>query len=102
MKKQGAEFVAGEDWAPNVVVSGRLITGQNPGSSTPCAEAVVSALQVAVNGSVYDFAGMADVQVNRSSPWHRDLLHGRYRRFQRGRQARGTRCARGARRRGRR
>ena len=44
LKERGAEYSRGEDWAPHVVVDGRLITGQNPASSAATAEAVVKAL----------------------------------------------------------
>ncbi len=42
----GGKFVGGADWGPTVCTSGKVITGQNPGSSTACAEAVI-ALMVA-------------------------------------------------------
>lgn len=49
-------------------------------ASVPLGKAFVSeALHIAFNGSSYKFTGMADAQVNLSSPWHRDILHGRYR-----------------------
>lgn len=43
-KEQGGQFNAAADWQPNVVVSDNLITGQNPASSTACANAVVEKL----------------------------------------------------------
>ena len=42
--EQGATFVGGPDWAPNVVTDGNLITAQNPGSAPACAAAVIAAL----------------------------------------------------------
>ncbi|KAM0524469.1 hypothetical protein ACHAPE_000563 [Trichoderma viride] len=36
--------MAAEPWWPNVEVDGKIITGQNPGSATPLAEAVVKAI----------------------------------------------------------
>jgi putative intracellular protease/amidase len=41
----GADFVAGEPWAPHVVVDGNLVTGQNPASSAPLADALVEKLR---------------------------------------------------------
>lgn len=39
--ENGGDFVAGAAWQPNVVVSDRVITGQNPASASGMAEAVV-------------------------------------------------------------
>ncbi|KAJ1563484.1 hypothetical protein HK405_001866 [Cladochytrium tenue] len=36
---------AAADWAPHVAVDGRVVTGQNPASSAPLAEAVVKVLR---------------------------------------------------------
>lgn len=44
LKALGGKFSDGGVFQPNVVVSGRLITGQNPPSSEPCAKAVLTAL----------------------------------------------------------
>ena len=41
----GADYSAGPDWAPHVVVDGRLVTGQNPASSAAVAAAVVEAVE---------------------------------------------------------
>jgi putative intracellular protease/amidase len=41
MKKAGANFVCGRDWAPYVVVDGNLVTGQNPASSEEAAHALL-------------------------------------------------------------
>ena len=38
LREQGAELSIGEPWAPNVVVDGTLVTGQNPASSEPLAK----------------------------------------------------------------
>lgn len=40
----GASFVAGADWGSNVVVDGKLITAQNPGSAVACAAKVIEML----------------------------------------------------------
>jgi putative intracellular protease/amidase len=41
LKQRGAEFVAADDFQPNVVASGRLVTGQNPASAQGTAKQVV-------------------------------------------------------------
>jgi len=40
-----SKFNAATDWACNVVTSGRIVTGQNPASSTGTAEAVIAAVK---------------------------------------------------------
>lgn len=45
LKENAADYSRGEDWAPHIVVDGKLITGQNPASSEGAAKAVVQALQ---------------------------------------------------------
>lgn len=45
LKAQGGQFECGADWASHVVVDGKLITGQNPGSSVAVAQALLQALQ---------------------------------------------------------
>jgi putative intracellular protease/amidase len=40
----GADYVAGAPWVPHVVVDRTLITGQNPASSAPIAQAMLDAL----------------------------------------------------------
>ncbi len=40
----GASWKGGADWGPHVVVSGNLITGQNPASSQKAADAMIAAL----------------------------------------------------------
>ncbi len=42
--KRGGRFSKGADWASHVVTDGRLVTGQNPGSSEATAAAVVALL----------------------------------------------------------
>lgn len=44
LKERGASFSKGAEWAPFVQVDGRLITGQNPASSGPVAEALLELL----------------------------------------------------------
>lgn len=46
LKELGGEYSKADDWNPYVVVDGKLVTGQNPGSSKGVAEAVVSLLKV--------------------------------------------------------
>ena len=43
-KEQGANFVAADDWNPNICIDGNLYTGQNPQSSDMLSEAVAKAL----------------------------------------------------------
>ena len=45
LKEAGGIYSKGEDWQPYVVTDGNLITGQNPASSAPAAEAVLSQLR---------------------------------------------------------
>ncbi|MBS8241727.1 type 1 glutamine amidotransferase domain-containing protein [Marinobacter lipolyticus] len=45
LKANTATYSKGDDWAPHIVVDGKLITGQNPASSEGAAKAVVQALQ---------------------------------------------------------
>ncbi|KIM90727.1 hypothetical protein PILCRDRAFT_994 [Piloderma croceum F 1598] len=45
MKQGGIYEKAAEPWAPHVVVSGNLITGQNPASAKPLGEAILQALK---------------------------------------------------------
>ena len=42
----GAKYTAGPAWGPHIAVDGKLVTGQNPASAKPVAEAVVAALLV--------------------------------------------------------
>lgn len=44
LKELGGSFEGADDWTPNAVRDGNLVTGQNPGSSTKAAELVVEAL----------------------------------------------------------
>jgi putative intracellular protease/amidase len=43
--KNGGNYSKGDDWAPYVVIDGKLITGQNPASSEPAALAVLRQLK---------------------------------------------------------
>ncbi len=43
-KAQGGLYEKGPDWAPHVVVDGRLVTGQNPASSEGVAKALLQQL----------------------------------------------------------
>ena len=43
--KNGGQYSKGDDWAPYVVIDGKLITGQNPASSEPAALAVLRQLK---------------------------------------------------------
>jgi putative intracellular protease/amidase len=45
LKKGGAIFERGPDWAPYVVVDDKLVTGQNPASSAPAAQEVLKLLR---------------------------------------------------------
>jgi putative intracellular protease/amidase len=45
LRAAGAEYSSTDVWQAKVVVDGRLITGQNPASGGPLAEAVVAALR---------------------------------------------------------
>ncbi|WP_022964743.1 type 1 glutamine amidotransferase domain-containing protein [Halopseudomonas pelagia] len=44
LQAKGGIFSKAEDWAPNVVSDGLLITGQNPASSAPAATALLAQL----------------------------------------------------------
>jgi len=41
-KKLGAKYEKGADWAPHIVVDGKLITGQNPASSAGVAQVLIA------------------------------------------------------------
>ncbi|KAE8547540.1 type 1 glutamine amidotransferase domain-containing protein [Marinobacter nauticus] len=45
LKQNNARYSRGDDWAPHIVVDGKLITGQNPASSEGAAKAVLQTLQ---------------------------------------------------------
>jgi putative intracellular protease/amidase len=45
LKKNGGNYSKGPDWAPFVLIDGCLITGQNPASSEPAAQALLSLLK---------------------------------------------------------
>lgn len=44
-QRLGAAYQSGEDWGVNVVTDGSLITGQNPASSGPAAQALLDRLR---------------------------------------------------------
>jgi putative intracellular protease/amidase len=44
-KALGGLYEKGPDWAPHVVVDGRLVTGQNPASSEGVAQALLALLR---------------------------------------------------------
>lgn len=45
LRAEGAVYSAADDWQENVVVDGRLMTGQNPASGGALAKAIVDALR---------------------------------------------------------
>ncbi|WP_322014738.1 type 1 glutamine amidotransferase domain-containing protein [Paraburkholderia sp. J12] len=45
LKASGGRYTKAADWQPHVAVDGLLITGQNPASSEPVAEALLKALR---------------------------------------------------------
>lgn len=45
LKTNGGNYSRAADWAPHVVVDGLLVTGQNPASSEPVAEALLNLLE---------------------------------------------------------
>lgn len=45
LRAEGTGYSAGQAWQPNIVVDGRLMTGQNPASAGPLAQAMVDALR---------------------------------------------------------
>lgn len=45
LRKSGARYEKGPNWGAHVVRDGNLLTGQNPASSLPLAEAVLAALR---------------------------------------------------------
>lgn len=47
LTRNGGAYSKGPDWQPYVVTDGKLITGQNPASSAPAAQAVLHQLQSA-------------------------------------------------------
>lgn len=44
LKEKGGQYSKGDDWAPYVVVDGKLVTGQNPASSEAVARAMLEML----------------------------------------------------------
>lgn len=47
LKERGGNYSKGADWSPYVLVDGKLVTGQNPASSGPAAEALLKLLRSA-------------------------------------------------------
>ena len=47
LREGGGRYSKGADWAPYVQVDGKLVTGQNPASSGPAAEALLTLLRSA-------------------------------------------------------
>lgn len=47
LKERGGNYSKGTDWSPYVLVDGKLVTGQNPASSGPAAEALLKLLRSA-------------------------------------------------------
>lgn len=47
LKERGGNYSKGPDWSPYVLVDGKLVTGQNPASSGPAAEALLKLLHSA-------------------------------------------------------
>jgi len=45
LRQHGGSYSSGADWQPHVVTDGLLITGQNPASSAPAAEALIKHLR---------------------------------------------------------
>ncbi len=45
LKRKGGSYSKGPDWAPYVLTDGFLITGQNPASSEPAAQALLAKLK---------------------------------------------------------
>ncbi len=45
LRAEGAVYSSADNWQPNVVVDGRLITGQNPASAGPMAKQLLAALR---------------------------------------------------------
>ena len=41
-RAQGCEFSKADDWHPHAVTDGKIVTGQNPASSKPCAEQFIA------------------------------------------------------------
>lgn len=46
LRAEGAVFEPGPPWKPHVVLDGNLLTGQNPASSAPAADATLTQLKV--------------------------------------------------------
>lgn len=46
LRKNGGHYAKADDWLPFVVTDGLLVTGQNPASSAPAAEALLAAVKL--------------------------------------------------------
>jgi putative intracellular protease/amidase len=44
LRKSGARYEKGKNWAPHIVKDGNLLSGQNPASTAPLVEAVLAEL----------------------------------------------------------
>jgi putative intracellular protease/amidase len=51
LKRIGGLYEKAADWAPFAVIDGRVVTGQNPASSTSAAKALMEVLAAKVAGS---------------------------------------------------
>ena len=51
LEANGGHYNKGDDWKPHVVTDGKLITGQNPASSSAAAQAVVAQLKGNLKGA---------------------------------------------------
>ena len=45
LKQHGGKYSKAADWQPHVLTDGLLITGQNPASSAPAAQALLDLLK---------------------------------------------------------
>jgi putative intracellular protease/amidase len=48
LKAKGGLYSKAADWAPYVVIDGKMITGQNPASSGPAAKALLEMMATAM------------------------------------------------------
>lgn len=56
LTRSGGRYSKAADWQPHVVTHGLLVTGQNPASSEPAAQALLTAVRVALPGAGDDTA----------------------------------------------
>jgi putative intracellular protease/amidase len=45
LRQRGGQYRRGDDWGTHVEIDGNLVTGQNPASSAPAAEALLDLLK---------------------------------------------------------